>query len=129
MEMGKVWVLETHTKGTGANMVPLDSAAEAATPPARETPFPVPKPRERAPEAPAPKPPARFKVVDLMTDEVLVEDAGARATVAALRDVHSVVDVRVYAWNHRDETWRLITQHEQKMLWDLRSKVPAAPPV
>src|SRR4051812_39741579 len=107
--MGRTWVLETHTKGTGANMVPLDGRQESAAP-SREPQFAVPKPREAAPETPAAKRPARFKVVDVMTGQVLAEDAGARATVDLLRGTRSVVDVRVYAWNHRDDAWRLLTQ-------------------
>ncbi|MEA2247441.1 MAG: hypothetical protein QOH46_1970 [Solirubrobacteraceae bacterium] len=123
--MSRIWVLETHTKGTGANIVPLDDRPESAAP-RREPQFAVPKPRPHAPEAPAAKRPARFKVVDVMTSQVLAEDAGARATVDLLRAVRSVVDVRVYAWNHRDEAWRLLTQREQKMLWDLRGTAAAA---
>ncbi|MEY2534359.1 MAG: hypothetical protein QOF29_2269 [bacterium] len=126
--MAKVWVLETHTKGTGANMVPLDTATERPAP-EREPQFPPPKPRPRAPDEPAPRRPSRFKVVDLMTEQVLAEDASARATVELLADVRSVVDVRIYAWNHRDEKWRLLTHGEQKTLWDLRGAAAAAPPV
>jgi hypothetical protein len=33
--MGKTWVLDTETKGTGANMVPLDKAQQKADEPAR----------------------------------------------------------------------------------------------
>jgi hypothetical protein len=126
--MAKIWVLETHTKGTGANMVPLDSGRDAA-PPAREPQFATLKRRPRAPETPAPKRPSRFRVVDLMTDQVLAEDADTRATVDLLRGLRSVVDVRIYAWNHRDAAWRLLTQREQKMLWDLRGTAAGAPPV
>ena len=31
-DMGKTWVLDTETKGTGANMVPLEKAQEEAPP-------------------------------------------------------------------------------------------------
>jgi hypothetical protein len=55
--MGKVWVLDTETKGTGANMVPIEKVlrkpeAEPAAPP--PPPAPAPKPRRRS--APSPKP-------------------------------------------------------------------------
>jgi hypothetical protein len=33
--MSKVWVLETHTKGTGANMVPLEKVLSTPEPAAR----------------------------------------------------------------------------------------------
>jgi hypothetical protein len=41
--MGKVWVLDTETKGTGANVVPLEKVLQ----------------RPEAPDKPAPKRPAR----------------------------------------------------------------------
>jgi hypothetical protein len=127
--VAKVWVLETHTKGTGANMVPLDKdkAQDRPAARARDPVFVAPKRRAPAKTAPEPKKPSRFRVVDLMTDEVLAEDAGTRETVAVLAGVRSVVDVRVYMWNHRDERWRLLTQREQKTLWDLRGRAAVTP--
>jgi hypothetical protein len=117
---GKVWVLDTDTKGTGARVVPLeDTLAKPA--PTRE-PFFVPIKRQpKPPEAPQPRPPRTFKVVDLMTRQVLAEDADARATLDVLRDVRSVVDVRVHT---RDEEgrWRPLTLGEQRALWDLRDR-------
>jgi hypothetical protein len=125
--VAKVWVLETHTKGTGANMVPLESRQKQA--PESEPVFVKPRrPAAQAVEAaPAPRRPSRFKLVDLMTDQVLAEDVGARQAVAVLRDVRSVVDVRVYLWHERDERWRLLSQREQKALWALRDRAPSAP--
>ena len=123
--MAKTWILETSTKGTGANVVPLDDEPDA--------PEPAPAPargRERlwvhkptnprpAPE-PEPKRPHRFKVVEITTHRVLAEDADARATIAALRDVHSIVDVTISVWSEKDGRYRLLTHGEQKTLWDLR---------
>ena len=121
--MAKTWVLETSTKGTGANIVPLDDEQDAPeSPPVRE--------RERlwvhkptnprpAPE-PEPKRAHRFKVVEITTHRVLAEDADARATIAALRDVHSIVDVTISVWSEKDNRYRLLTHGEQKTLWDLR---------
>jgi hypothetical protein len=41
--VGKVWVLDTETKGTGANMVPLENARQGAeSRPARRRPRPRP---------------------------------------------------------------------------------------
>ena len=98
--MPKTWILETSTKGTGANIVPLDDE----------------------PDAPEPEParPRRFKVVEITTHRVLAEDADARATIAALRDVHSIVDITISVWSEKDGRYRLLTHGEQKTLWDLR---------
>jgi hypothetical protein len=52
--MGKIWVLDTDTKGTGAQMVPLDKALEERTEPAsgsRERPRRPIKPRGSTAEA------------------------------------------------------------------------------
>ena len=122
--MAKTWVLQTHTKGTGANIVPLETEPER---PARE--------REREPERPfvarrkgtprpaarpAPKAPPRFRVVEVTTRRVLADGASTRATVDLLRDVRSVVDVAISVWSEKDGRYRLLTHGEQKTLWDLR---------
>jgi len=55
--MGKVWVLDTETKGTGANVVPLEKALERPTPPEaprsprKSTPAQVDADRPRPPRA------------------------------------------------------------------------------
>jgi hypothetical protein len=36
MHMGRTWVLDTETKGTGANMVPLENSRQAKPAPARQ---------------------------------------------------------------------------------------------
>lgn len=116
--MATKWILHTETKGTGAQMVPLDSVAgqrRAAAPVLRR------QPRRRQPEAsPAvPKPPRRFRIVDVMTRQVLVEDAGTKDAVAALGDVRSLVDVNVYAWEQERGRWRLLTLPEQRAMLEL----------
>ena len=118
--MAKIWVLDTDTKGTGAEMVPLEQAQKRAGS-GLTTYVPRAKGRRR-PETPEPKRPARFRVVDVMTREALVEDAGARATVDALRDVRSVVDVDVYTRSGDAEPWRRLTLSEQKALWAYRDR-------
>jgi hypothetical protein len=132
--MAKTWVLETHTKGTGANIVPLDDDAPAPAAEPRE-PEPLFVPRERrpkAPAAPAPKPPSRFRVVEITTGRVLAEDAGVRATVELLRDeVASITDVAIWIWREPQGRYVLLTHGEQRRLWELRDRVgpaPAAPP-
>jgi hypothetical protein len=124
--MGKVWVLHTETKGTGANMVPLENVTKRS---ANVEPLFVPrkpKPREQAP--PKPKPPRRFRVVDVMSGQPRLDDGSGRDAVAALRDVRSVVDVNVYVWQDEQERWRLLTLPEQRAIWELAAKEPAANP-
>jgi hypothetical protein len=117
--MGKVWILDTETKGTGAHVAPLEKARKR--PAARREPIYVPpEPAPKAPPAPEPRAPRQFKVVDVMTNQVLAEGAGARATVDVLKDVRSVVDVRVYVWDDTAERWRLLTLGERKALWRFR---------
>lgn len=117
--MGKVWVLDTETKGTGAHVVPLEKALKG--PPAKsELVFVAQQPRPTLPETPEPTPPRTFKVVDVMTRQVLAEGAGTRATVGLLEEVRSVVDVIIYVWDHKAERWRMLTQGEKALLWGFR---------
>jgi hypothetical protein len=127
--MAKTWVLETHTKGTGANIVPLDENEQDRPARTRE-PDPVwvhPPTKPRPPKAPEPRVPRRFKVVDVQTREVLAEDASVREALAVLRDVHSVVDVAISVWNEKDGRYRLLTRREQQAVWDARPAAVAAP--
>ena len=123
--MGKTWVLQTETKGTGAQMVPLEHAQKRSSTvdPVFVPRKPVPAPVEPAPE---PRQPHRFRVVDVMTRQTLAEDAGARETVDVLRDVASLVDVNVYVWEEDRARWRLLTLAEQRTLTDLSRRVPTA---
>jgi hypothetical protein len=116
----KVWVLDTETKGTGAEMVPLEKVLRK---PKSGEPLYVPPKREpRPPKEPEPKRPRSFKIVDVTTGEVLGEHLDTRAAIAALEDVDSVVDVRIYAWDHGSERWVLLTLGEQKTLWEFRGR-------
>jgi hypothetical protein len=120
VKKGKVWVLDTETKGTGAQMVPLESVRK--TPQPREYLFP-PQARRAKPEpAPAPesRAPRRFKVVDISTRQVLAEDADLRTTLALLAEQRSSVDVNVYVWEPEPERWRLLTLGERQLLWERR---------
>jgi hypothetical protein len=117
--MRRVWVLDTETKGTGAEMVPLEKVLKKPAP--RSEPFFVPpkrKPREPAP--PQPRAPRRFRIVDVATRVVLGDDVGAREALTTLGGVRSSVDVHVYVWEPQDDEWRLLTLAEQRAMWDRR---------
>jgi hypothetical protein len=88
----------------------------------------APRSRRPAPEPaePGPRPPRRFKVVDIATREVLAEDAGARDTVELLGGLCSSTDVNVQVWEPADERWRLLTLGEKQLLWERRLR--AVPP-
>lgn len=120
--MRKVWVLDTSTKGTGASVVPLERAGEKGERKA-EPPRPVYRRAEPAGPAEPEAPPVRaFRVVDLLTDRVLADEATAREAVRALEAVRSTVDVRVYVREGEDGAWRLLTLREQRALWELRGR-------
>jgi hypothetical protein len=122
--MGRTWILDLDPSGTGAEMRPLDSVLRKPEPKPDLGLVPR-KPQQRAAEAPAPREPRRFKVVDVMTGQVKAEHANARATVELLNDVRSTADVRIYVWEQETERWRLLTLGEQRTLWDLRDRLPA----
>jgi hypothetical protein len=119
---GKVWVLDTETKGTGAQMVPLESVLKQ--PQAKPEPLVAPGTRRPKPEPaePGPRPPRRFKVVDVSTRQVLAEGADARHTLALLGGLRSSVDVNVHVWEPEDERWRLLTLGEKRLLWERRDQ-------
>ncbi len=114
-------MLDTETKGTGAQMVPLEKVLKDPSAPAAPL-FVPPKRRPRPDPEPDPKPPRRFKVVDVMTREVLAEDADGRALIDTLAGVRSVVDVHISVWGPDDERWRLLSFAEQKAIWALRDR-------
>jgi hypothetical protein len=117
--MPRIWVLDTETKGTGAQMVPLDSVLEKPAP-SGEPFFVPPKPTPREPKPAEPRAPRRFRIVDVVSQAVLADDAPAREALAALGDVRSIVDVHVFVWEPKAERWRLLTLDEQRLLWDRR---------
>jgi hypothetical protein len=120
--LGKVWVLDTETKGTGANMVPLERVVRQ--PASEAEPVRVlrqPKPPE--PKPPEPKGPRRFKVVDVMSREVLADGADTRTTVKLLEDVRSIVDVAIWVWQPEAERWRMLSLEEARSLWEYRGRI------
>ena len=120
--MAKVWVLDTETKGTGAEMVPLDKVQRRPAP--SKEPFWVPPERHpRAPKPAEPRAPLKFRIVDVLSRSVLADDAGAREAVDVLNGVRSIVDVQVYI--REREQWRLLTLDELRTLWGARTRQPA----
>jgi hypothetical protein len=127
--MAKIWVLDTDTKGTGAEMVPLDRALKdkARTRDGerrhrvRRKPASPPQPPAEA-EPAEPRGPRRFKVVNAITREVLGEGIGARETVDLLDEMRSVVDVHIYVWEPEADEWRALTLREQKTMWEFRGR-------
>ena len=119
--MTKIWVLDTETKGTGAEMVPLEKKLERRSGRSLRPEFVDPRSHrdEETVAAPA-KEPYRFRVVDVMTRQVLAEEADARTAVDLLGGFRSVVDVEVSVWDGERDRYRLLTLGEQKALWDLR---------
>ena len=120
--MSKVWVLDTGTKGTGASVVPLESTR--SRPEAKRLVAPK-KARRTAGKQPAPRPPRRFKVVDLVSSETLAEDTDMRTTLDVLDGVRSPVDVRIFVWNHEAERWHLLTLPEQRAMWEAARDAPS----
>ena len=117
-----MWILDSETKGTGAQMVPLEKALKRpAEEPERRRARPVPKPARRE-NPPEPAPPRRFRVVDARSRQLLAEDANAPDTLELLRGVEQQVDVSVYVWEPKPETWRLLTSREKSLLWELRRR-------
>jgi hypothetical protein len=113
----RTWVLDTETKGTGAQMVPLESVLrKPAAKPFVVPPKPTPKPKP----APAPRAPRRFRVVDVTTREVLADDVSGRETLEVLGGVRSNVDVNVFTWAEKAGRWRLLSLAEQRALWERR---------
>ena len=118
--VGKVWVLDTETKGTGAQMVPLEKTLrQPASEPVRRRARPVPKPAPRRPEA-EPAPARRFRMIDALSRQVMAEDAGLAQTIELLGGVQQPVDVSVYVWEPKAYDWRLLTRRELSLLWDRR---------
>ena len=117
--MGKVWVLDTETKGTGAQMLPLEKVQKQPAPKPRRRRAPAPR-RER--EAPEPRRPERFKIVDVMTLQPLLEDASARETVERLKDARSLVDVTIHAWDDEAGQWQRLSRGEERALWRMRNR-------
>jgi hypothetical protein len=115
--MGKVWVLDTETKGTGANVVPLERATKRSS---------VVEPvlverdvRSRDEPQPAPRPAPRFRIIDVMTRQTLADDVDTREAAKVLNGIRSVVDVIAYVRRDPEADWQLLPRSDLRVLWDL----------
>ncbi len=115
--MARTWVLHTETKGTGAQMVPLETVTKRSS--AAEPVFVPQKPSPVEPDKPKAPQQRKFKVVDVMTRQVLADDVNARETIDELRGVRSTVDVNVYVWEDGRDRWRLLSLADQRAMWEL----------
>lgn len=114
--------METQTKGTGANMVPLERVLRQ--PGSDAVPgFVLPDLKPPPVEPPEPRGPRMFKVIDVMTRQVLAEGVDARATVTALEGLRSMVDVTIMVWEPDTDKWRMLTLGETKALWEYRGRI------
>ncbi len=120
--MAQIWVLDTETKGTGANMVPLERTVRKPGSDSGPN-LVLRKPKPLAPKPPEPRRPNVFKVVDVMTREVLAEGADTRTTVKLLEDVRSIVDVTIWVWHADTGRWRMLTLDEARSLWEYRGRL------
>src|SRR5262245_16551920 len=120
------WVLDTETKGTGAEIIPLERLEERKR--LKDT---HERLRVVAPDDPettdqsviepeAPREPRRFRVVDVLSRRVLADDVGVSDALEALRGLRSVVDARVYVWEPEEEDWRPLSMSERRTLWEFR---------
>jgi hypothetical protein len=121
--MRKTWVLDTETKGTGAEMVPLEKTLKRERIERDLALVELNRPPRPA-EEPEPLAPLMFKVVDVMGARVLGEDINVREAVELLGDLSSPLDARIYVRTGETGRWRLLTFDERKALWGFRR--PAA---
>jgi hypothetical protein len=120
--MAKTWVLDTETKGTGAEMVPIEKTRRR---PRAERELSLVELGGVAKHQPDEQPPVplRFKVVDVMSSQTLVEGAGAREAVRALEGMRSVIDARISIWSPERGRWRLLPLEEARRLWAFRGRL------
>jgi hypothetical protein len=121
--MSKTWVLDTETKGTGAEMVPLEKTLKPERIERDLALVELDRPA-RPREEPEPLAPLAFKIVDVMGARVVGEDIDVREAVELLGDMSSPLDTRIYVRSGKTGRWRLLTLDERRVLWRFRR--PAA---
>ena len=132
--MGKkrtAWVLDTETKGTGAEMVPLERLLERKRLKGERERVrvigPEPEPREAPQTDLGPETgPRRFKIVDVRSRQVLADHAPLSRALEVLSEVGSIVDVNVYAQGPGETRWRPLSMSERRTLWGFREQADRA---
>jgi hypothetical protein len=127
---GQVWVLDSETKGTGAEMVPLERLVREKRLQKRRG--PVSAARKRSVSEPGADPragepgesqgPRKFKLVNAIKQELVAEDIGAREILELIENVPSIADVHIYVWGPYEERWRPLSLEEQRAFWSRRSQ-------
>ncbi|HTW42250.1 MAG TPA: hypothetical protein VMD79_08040, partial [Solirubrobacteraceae bacterium] len=74
----------------------------------------------------APRESPRFKIVDVLSSQVLAEGVDTRAAIRVLEGIGSVLDARIYRWVPKKRRWRLLTLAESKTLWTFRGSLDAS---
>ena len=120
--MRKVWILDTETKGTGAHVAPYEKARQPVRDDQELAIVALDRPPRPTPE-PEPPQPLLFKVVNVMSSQVLGEGVGARDAVELLEGMGSVLDARIFVWLAKSGRWRLLTLDESKLLWGFRGRL------
>jgi hypothetical protein len=120
--MAKTWVLDTETKGTGAQVVPIEKTLRTSE---RERDLELVElgGAPKAEPAEQPRPQTVFKVVDVLGARTLAEGVGAREAVRALEELRSVLDARISVWSPERGRWRLLPVEEAKQLWAYRGRL------
>ena len=126
-----VWVLDTETKGTGAEMIPLEKAQRRKSSQSPRERIRVIRRPSRSQDEPVVDEldsrsseqvrPRRFKLVNVLKRQVVAEDVGAREIVEALEGVPSIADVHIYVRQDAEEPWRPLTFAERRAFWGYRS--------
>src|SRR5262245_31248072 len=115
------WVLDTETKGTGAEMVPLERLQERKRLRGRRERIRVIDRTEpeaqNEPQIETPRGPRRFRIVDVLTRRALADDVGVSDALQVLSCVERIVDANVYVWEPGKDDWRPLTMPERRTLW------------
>jgi hypothetical protein len=124
--MAKTWMLDSETKGTGAHVAPVEERKAFGRDSGELALVTLGRPPAE-PRTVAQPEPLRFKVVDVMSSQTIVEGVVARDAVAALEGMRSVLDARIFRWNEDKGRWRLLSLAESKALWSFRGRIETSP--
>ncbi len=115
--MGKTWILDSETKGTGAVMVPLNKAKKLH----KDKPLQVvqgisgrPAPKSR------PRLPTLFMAKTIYGHRLKVKVQGAEL-VRFLATVNRPQDIQIFAYDRKRGDWFLVPSHDSKLIWRLVS--------